>query len=604
MKEKFIYEEKESGNSQLEAAFRKRINNWADGVPHHPYKNLGDKIKVNAIYYKPAYPIRVRSQYEERGRHEGHEPYTGQNIPSRTLFKLSDFSSWDIGLPEVKQFTDNTTNYIVSGSQHVENCHQCGALGYITCSRCNGAKIVRCTSCAGVGHVSCTSCGGSGSKSCNSCGGRGSKSRQISRSEQVWVPQSGTSSGGYYQTRTTYQTVNESCGSCGGRGRVSCGGCGGSGKVTCYTCNGRGKITCPMCSGSGRNTCPTCQGHKRLMHHFYVKRELSYTNQATCVIHGEVYDRFPQFLDEYESYESYNLLRINKPKLETGQLPEGNHLNKFVDEYLVKAHKAKTDIHTLQFQQLDVDRIDCWELHYSFKGKDYVMLFHGSTYEIVPGLSPIYEVSLNYWKSGVAAAKARMYTRARRILMKASSIGTYEIQDEVDAALEAVNGKISDSFRFGTSIATWLIAFFGSFVVYRYFSEVNLVLDYAAFINRPGSLLYDYHAWSQTFAFALTVFFLRKWIWSQFQRFGQAIPGVLLRIVASFTFTVLVAALVFGLLALLNYTGITILITLIGWMLTWAFKILVVVIVLAVKLAIWLGKMIWGILKWLVGLFT
>lgn len=607
--ENYIYEQQVKDDKKLEESFRKKINEWARSIPHHNLKNLGDQIEITDIWYKPAYPIRLRSQYEERGKHEGFEPYTNQQIPPRTYYKLSDFNAWDIKLVDIDDFENSSTNYYVNGSQHVTDCSRCGAKGWITCTQCGGRTTITCPKCSGAGKTKCSSCGGSGSKSCGSCNGRGTITRQVSGTRQVWVPPTSDSTlygkgrEGHYRTESTTTTKTESCSACRGTGKRVCSNCSGKGKVTCSRCSGRGTITCPRCSGSGRNTCPDCQGHKKLMHHFYVKRDLNYTDKATCVIHGEVFDNFPQFIEEYTNYESYDLINLREEKLEKGQLPKDNHLNPFIDEYIAEAHKETTKVHNLAFQQLDVECIDTWELKYRFKGKDYVMLFHGSTYEIVPGLSPIYEIAFNYWKKGTKAGRSFSYYSAKRLLAKASKIGTFEIREKVGEALETVREKMKSPFFFGATLAAILIAFFGGFIAYTYFKDVNYVFDYASFINRPGNFLYKYHAWTQTLAFLAMCLWALKIVKRSFHKHVIILPGVFSRFFFGFASTLILSLIFLVTLGLLNATGITILLTLLMWALLWLIRIIIVVIYFAVTILWWLLKAVWGILKWLWGLF-
>ena len=58
-------------------------------------RNLGDKIQVNELWYKPAYPLTFRTQYETRAKDKNFAPYTGQNIPE-FKDKCTDFESSNI----------------------------------------------------------------------------------------------------------------------------------------------------------------------------------------------------------------------------------------------------------------------------------------------------------------------------------------------------------------------------------------------------------------------------------------------------------------------------------------------------------------------------
>ena len=512
---------------------------------------------------------------------------------------LSDFNSWDFTYPQIKEFTKKVTKYYVDGSQHVESCFKCSGNGWITCVTCHGNQKITCPNCHGHGDVQCSSCGGSGRERCGSCGGHGYHNRSITRTKQVWVSNDNYSGGGYYRTESYTDTVRETCSRCGGSGKVNCRNCGGRGKVTCRRCSGRGTITCPTCGGTGRNTCPTCKGHKKLMHHFYVERKLHYLDSQNCVIHSEVYDRFPQFLEEYKYYNSYNIHAHREQRLGLDQLPEGNHLNRFINEFIQSAHDHVTDFETLKFQQLDVECIDTWELHYQFKGKPYVMVFHGSEYQIIPGLSPIYEIAFKYWKTGVAAAKFYMYDQSRKLLTKASAMNSFEIREKVNISLDNVKAKMAEPLALGARMAAFLIAFFGSFLVYNYFNQVNYVFNYVGFINKPENFLYEYQAWALTITFIFLCFSAAKTTKKIFRKTAAYIPFAPVRFITGIVGTTLFSAIYLGILALLNAAGLGVILAFILWGIVKLIKLLIILIYLFVKVVVWAAKLIWKFVLWI-----
>jgi hypothetical protein len=258
----------------------------------------------------------------------------------------------------------------------------------------------------------------------------------------------------------------------------------------------------------------------------------------------------------------------------------------------------------MQFQQVDVDCIDTWELTYQFKGKEYRMVFTGSDYHVIPGLSPIYEVAYSFWDRGVNASRWFMFSRAARLLSKAQHIDVFEIKDQVGVSLEKVRRKIDQSYILGAKITALLLAFFGSFVVYDYFSEVNYVFAYADFINNSGNFLYDYHAWSQTLIYLLITYIGYKLAKTLTKKFSYHLPSSLLRILSSALLTILLAALLTAVWGLLNATGATVAITFAVWLILKILKIIVFVLGFAIAIVVFLAKALWSIILWIVGLFT
>jgi hypothetical protein len=250
-----------------------------------------------------------------------------------------------------------------------------------------------------------------------------------------------------------------------------------------------------------------------------------------------------------------------------------------------------------------VSRIDTWELNYSFEGKQYKMVFTGSSYDIIPGLSPIYEVAFSYWDKAVAASKLYRLSRAHRLLKQATKINVYELQDDVSYALGRVRKKINEAYTFGALLGALLATFIGGFFAYAYFNEVNYVFDYAAFINREGSRLYPYHAWTMTGTYILLVWHAFSQTHNWLSNRKTFLPGALPRALVGALITIISSAILLGFLGALNITGITILLTFLVWLGKWILIVVWYALTFIIGLIVLLIQAIWGILKWIVGLF-
>ncbi len=582
----YIYEQDLIQNKELQALFRQKINVWANSIPHHPFRDLGDKIEINSIWYKPTYPIRLLSQYESRSKEKSYQPYSNEAIPERSYFSLDDVDSWKIILPEVDEFINDTTQYVVSGSQYIEGCFKCSATGKITCPKCDGQRKVTCPECSGRGR-----------KRCSPCDGSGKIPRSKTVTKTVWVPPSYDSNGNQIGNtginRTEYDTVTvyESCSNCGGRGSVQC-----------SNCNGSGKVVCPKCRGAGQITCPICLGAKYLMHFYYVERSLEYSDKNNNIVHATIYENLPEFLAYTSEFERESIYKVCEDKIEKGHLPEGNHLNPFIDDFLQRSWNEKAYNQVMLFQQLEIDRIDTWELNYSFKGKQYTMAFTGSDYEIIPGLSPIYEVAFDYLKKGVKAARSYRYFHALKQLSKSRKIDVFELREQLEDARYRLRRKINQGYNLGGLLGLFVALLLGGFISYAYFNEVNFVFKYAGFINRESFWLYKYHAWSMTGSYLVLSILGYKLSKNFLSEAKRVIPLAILRTITGFLLTILVSAIFILLLGLLNVTGITIIVPLLVWTIKWIGIIAYMLVTLILGLIIYVFIFLWVVIKWLWGL--
>ncbi len=584
MSEKIIYESDISQDEKLIADLRQKINEWAGNIPHHDLNNLGDLVEVESLCYKPTYSIKLLTQFEWRDKGKDFKPYENESIPKLKYKKLNDFDSWDIDtMPEVDQFISNDKKYLVMGSQRVKQCHTCSGRGLLTCPACNGNKQITCSGCEGRGKNTCSRCRGKGKEDCRTCGG------------------SGTTSQSCPAFKTTYDMegnrVQDTCPKCNGSGyvrvscnycrggRVTCSNCSGRGTLRCEKCKGSGKITCARCKGRGEITCRTCKGKTELLHYFYIHRILDYTEHSSRVLHEDVYDQFPEYKEMCQNYESENIYLDNQESITEEDVPDFNHLNDFISRFIKDARKDAEKWDHQHFQELSISRIDTWELKYRFNNKDYVMLFTGSDYEVVPGISPISEVSYKHWNNAVSATRKFNYLKTYETLSKAAAMNVYEMKEKVDEAKEEILYKIKGAYYFGSFAGVLLSVFLGGFLAFTYFSEVNLVMNYVGFINRETNFFYAYHAWSQTAFFMFLCINGVDYTMGVFAKFKKFIPGALLRALAAFVLTLIFSLLTLVVLALLNATGITLVITFVGAIIYWVFTAI-----------FWLAKVVFGFL--------
>jgi len=594
----FIYEQNISNQKELINILKKKINTWANELDYHPYKNLGDKIEVKELWYKPAFPITFRTQYEARSKHKGYKPYIDQKIPKLEIIELNELKEWERDLGKIEDFINDASDYIVNGSQTVDNCFKCNALGWIKCVECHGEKKITCPNCNGYKYIRCSSCSGEGNHKCSSCSGKGYFEEKKENYRII------TDSDGR-QKRELWDTeiIRNKCSACRGKGKIECSSCSGKGQVICYKCSGMGKITCPKCSGSGRNTCPVCNGYQKLMHYFYIHRELCFIRQHNVIIHNSVFNEFPEFKDKCDSIKSVNIHSHKDEMISTDYLPDENHLSEFVSEFVNNSITSKENNKKILFQQLDINKIDVYEMHYLFNNKQYVILFYGDNYEIIPGKSPIYEVAISYWDNALKSYKKRNYSHAWELINKANKINIYEEKENIKNTLAIIEKKLDDSYRFGSMLGSWLAAFFLTFIAYTYFTKVNWVFEYSNFINHPDNFLYDFHSYANIIVIILLSFISGSIAGNLTKKLKSKIPIAIGRVTVGFVSSIILVLLFSMVWVLLNATGITITITFLLWLTIWLLKIIIMVLGIIISIIVFLAGLVWGIIVWIYELF-
>lgn len=600
MENKIIYEQVIENDKPLLKAFKERINSWANNLPHHPYKNFGEKIEIKAIKYAPTYPIRMDTQYEKRSVQQTLMPYDGRKIPQRTYFKLEDLNAWKLKLNFPENFIDKTYNYVTTGSEHVTDCATCGAKGWLICSRCDGNIEITCPGCNGKGNETCSSCQGQGEQTCHNCNGKGKKpfqDRCTTCGGNGLVLNNGqhghNENSGRYRTCPTCggnKHINKeiNCSTCGGRGRNRCSKCSGKGIIICHRCGGSRKITCPKCSGSGKNTCYTCNGKKQVMHYLNTKQELRKNRQESAMIHSVIFREFPEFEQNWSKYPGKQIFQTEQAVVEAGDLPEGTHLDKLFKPYMERSKAECAKGEKIIFQELKIFKIESWIVDYSYEEKSYRFVFYGPDYTLIPGKNPITKYAEELVHKGAEQTHKKNYVQAYKTIKKSADLNVYGQGKKIENRLSLLKEKITSAYMFGAQSIALIGAFIYGFLGYSYFLNYNHSLQWAYFLNDKEGFLFDFHALAMAVILAVVIYISGGVAGKIADKLFGLMPSAWLR----FAFGALTAALWINIVAAIiiavNITGLTVLVSLTGWLAWWLAYIIFMVIGIILSLIVWI----------------
>lgn len=389
-----FYEKREIKDQKELNEIKQFVSKWANGIPAHPYRQLGDAIKITSATEFPSHWVVLKTRYENRKVVKTQRPYrSGENVGTFTIEETAaNTKKWEYPLKLKEDFPEDTlsTNYDVPGSSQKKKCEKCDGRGVIICSSCGGAGKLRCSKCNGHGHLICGKCDGNGqidcpecrswlggrgdgTKKCFQCGGSGKVTRYSSGSGNYEAPCSRCGGSGRIQ-----------CGRCHGSGIITCTQCGGSGQVTCTTCRGSGWIICTTCSGSGQVTCDECEGSGYVVEFLRVE----------CVYAGGIEDAIVQnkSIEKKEAFPpdffrgAVNIVEeAFTAKLDTRELQAGGistaSYQKIADCTNNMIEKAATfpklSASRIMRQYLTIQKIYTVKIEYTHNGKPYKALLAG-----------------------------------------------------------------------------------------------------------------------------------------------------------------------------------------------------------------------------------
>jgi hypothetical protein len=293
-----------------------------------------------------------------------------------------------------------------------------------------------------------------------------------------------------------------------------------------------------------------------------------------------------------------NCKHAHGKKLEMNLIADANKLNEIANSYIEQSQNNFSPDKQLLFQELDVARIDCWVVAYAFRGKDYWMLSYGANYELVTGESPLSEIVEDFWVKAYKAANVYNYFGSLLMYKKAYAMKSADLGTSISESVIELEEKMQEPYDFGVTFGMLLALLFGSFGVYTYFSEVNYVLGYVDFINKPSSFLYAYQAWAMVLVYwgfcGLSSVVARK----IFEGKMQFVPVAALRFGIGIAVVFGISVLSFVILAALNALGIGILASFVVWAfvkLLWLVKFIVVLII---AIVIWIFDIIATVISW------
>ena len=569
---------------------RDYINAYAASSRGHPFAGYGDHINLKTYELCPIYVVSLRTQYDQRYVNTGQYPYKNTDIPARRFLKESDVDAWSYELRTTDRFTDDQCAYEVPGSQHVEICSTCAGKGKVTCPTCDGEGRVTCSDCGGSGALTCTACGGRGSSNCSSCNGRGYKQESY---EERYV-QSMKFKDGFstpvYGYRTAYRDVV--CPSCRGSGKHICSSCDGRGEHTCSKCGGKGDLLCTTCDGRGKVTCKTCQGYGRNVHAFYVFQRL-YNICDTSYFHDPRVREVAEIYDQKGNYKWTRVFDFTAEALGRGVFSEEREMAARMDSFIAKhAGEASRDRHIL-FQRADILRVDAWWVEYTYKGKHYNGVISGDYF--YAGVSPISEYSDNILKKADKSLGGVGTVKARKLVEQAEGLGVYDNRDRVRTLRELVKKHLNTLSKLGTDLMFWLIALFVTPFLYNFYDSLNPVLRYAYFTNDPLWTPYNWLPAIQCLIF-LVLLWVAKVVLNGVDHSKDRHVSVFGFVLTGMGLYLLVAVGILAVLLGLNYLGVSIVTTWVGYAVWRVIRFFLFVAVVIIGLLIELVKWLWHLI--------
>lgn len=438
---------------------RDRLTRHAGVVPHHGIDDLGSAIEVRGARRIPVHRIAWTSLFERRQVVERQAPHDGSRAFPPPKYRRQNLDAWTLTLPSPGDFADGSSELPVEGSEAVQGCGQCRAVGHVTCDGCQGQKAVACGQCAGGGLVRCGTCSGTG---------RTYQARSEQRARACSLAGRLPALDGSGTCRGGRDDKGRACPRCNGTGTeyyihqerhpVPCVTCSGQGQHACRVCGGSRVVACPKCGGHGQLTCTTCQGHKRVVQFLAVVRSHETREEVAVIPAHDCPEGAVQGLDPGAEFRETLRRSTFGPPLD---LSLGSKLHVLDDPIRSLRDKLQAQVGDglrRAGDRLVISEAEVIQLAYSFDGKEYTAWFTGENGPVHAPESPITEAAARHVEDALSAWKEGRQEDAIRALRPAVAMA--KKSPECRAVLESWTPRIPEELMrraSAFSLTSWVV---------------------------------------------------------------------------------------------------------------------------------------------------
>ncbi len=573
-----------------ESDVRKKLNAYANSTEGHPFPNLGDKVKITVLDECDFFRASLTSEYDTRTCELRQRPYNNDSVDPRTVYKPSDVDLWRLRLHVTSGFTKQEGSFVVPGSAHVETCEPCHGRGKWTCRECGGNREVTCPRCSGSRKERCPSCDG-GYIRCSRCGGSG----KIKTSHQESYIISQTYRPGSvvpdtkWGTRTVYK--DESCPSCS-NGRIRCSRCGSTGKITCSQCGGRGTIPCKRCNSTGIETCGVCRGKGRNLHFIGVDQKM-YPETRSAQFFDTRLDKIQELVNPGTVLATTTLFRQKKEFLQADCYTGRENIGKKINQWIAQAREKESSSTHILFQEAVVQQVvDVWYLEYQLNRKTYYGAFADG--QFYAGHSPITEYAQNLMKKADKNIGGIGTVAARDMLEKAEKLNVYGQGVDIKRLKVYIQKHLNLLYNTGIDLAFWLVVLFTTPVLFNFYKTLNPVIGYAYIANLPDWKPAEILPMVQCVIFIGALWYIRK-IMKLHDHSSHRFKTVFGFLFSGIGVFLLYAIAVLAVMLVLNYFGLSIITSVIGWYAWGIIKVALTIIIFVIVLLYQAVKWLWGL---------
>ena len=336
----------ERGFSQI----RESLTEWADSIPHHKYRQFGQRVKLKAATDYPHYLMMLESQYDTRSVSPARLPYDGRPIPPPAV-TAANIDVWSY-LASPDDFEPHTAQAQIGGSQ----------------------RLVACKPCGGHSKVACPSCRGSGAQTCDTC--KGAVYVEESRQVERWRQTGRLVNGEPVNVNEQYFETEHF-------------------RILCPECGGKKHTKCKACQGERTVACSTCQGHGTQIEALTVTSRVQPEVDRLTHFCSSLTQDFRKSLSAEADYTEEISLRATSFRVEDLKGIPSTSLRQKISRLLEAAENRGSAHCRILGQRVKVLVAHVYHIAYTFENHDYEAYLVGSASEVIADKSPFGNLVVN-----------------------------------------------------------------------------------------------------------------------------------------------------------------------------------------------------------------
>lgn len=325
-------------------------------------------------------------------------------------------------------------------------------------------------------------------------------------------------------------------------------------------------VDCPVCHGKGHYACETCEEQGNLEYRYAVEQTFHFGKWSATHWDGELRERFDRLQPDPYAAGGEVVLDRRAPRLEL----EGG-LSPELDQTLADLEEAGTpepkDNQRIVEQRVEVRCRGAWLVAYRYGGERYELLVLEDGKRILDKEGPVFQAMWGFYEEAQRLQEAGRSAKAVKLTARAQQMDLWGFFPEIADLHESVEGAVAETYSYGIVPVVLAMGVFIYWLRLVHVPEMRLYFEplreWLPDLEGLGAV--HPHAFGVVASLGLLGFVRKKAQLYCEEAFGATLTGAWARWLAGLVYGLGFSASFVVVLGLLEFSGIFVILDLIGW---------------------------------------